>query len=542
MEAFTYEPIDLDRPAFRLLRLCKGEEFDGIQCEIFQAWLHGDDFVPYHALSYVWGDATLSSTVTIDGRTLGVTENLHLALAYLRREEVDRILWIDAICIDQGNKKERGHQVQQMGEIYSQAEEVIFWLGRGTYETAVLMDSLNQLEEQSLLCAHKTWNLADKGWVDLWQSLQPGLRRHHSDLANRQRRGLEFLLRRSYFKRVWILQEVANAKKAVLCSGSRSISAHIFALAPLLVHTRPKRHCQAVLDIMPGTSRKTSWWGESRDLYTLLLKFGGSEASDPRDMIYALLGISSDAQDTNILRPDYTKDIQDVIRDTTAFLFRPSIVSYATMPRFLGDLPFLNVTHFNDIVKTSDLMEVADSLKKRGLHMTITEDTTKAAARNETSGKEILELLLQQRGVEVKVTEEVVKAAAENKESGKTILELLLQQRGAEVKVTGEIVKAAARNQKSGKELLELLLQQRGAKVEWIVKVLVLDAEVEAFSFRRRVGEVTFKEEVIRTAARNCGCGAEIIEFLLQRCGTKVRREQALRPVVPVVEGTMCFR
>ena len=57
--------------------------------------------------------------------TLSITENLYLALQYLRLRDTDRILWVDAICIDQSNKKEQRHQVQQMGNTYSQADRVI---------------------------------------------------------------------------------------------------------------------------------------------------------------------------------------------------------------------------------------------------------------------------------------------------------------------------------------------------------------------------------------------------------------------------------
>ena len=52
MDVFKYEPIDLEGPAFRLLRLVKGREFD-IECELFQAWLYeGSAIVPYKALLY----------------------------------------------------------------------------------------------------------------------------------------------------------------------------------------------------------------------------------------------------------------------------------------------------------------------------------------------------------------------------------------------------------------------------------------------------------------------------------------------------------
>ncbi|KAF2174550.1 HET-domain-containing protein, partial [Zopfia rhizophila CBS 207.26] len=229
--------------------------------------------------------------------------------------------WVDVRCINQDNEKERGHQVQQMGNIYSQADQVIFWLGLETLATEVLMDSLKQLQEECIRHAYKdcSGSLAMRQY--LWLAVKPILRRQHLDLETLQRKGTELLLERPWFQRVWILQEVANANAAVVCTGNRSVPARIFALTPWLTGVRPKPHCQAVLDIMPGRSRKDSWWSQKRDLYTLLVKFNGSKASDERDMIYALLGISSDARDNDSLRADYTKSTQQVIHDAISFLF-----------------------------------------------------------------------------------------------------------------------------------------------------------------------------------------------------------------------------
>lgn len=91
--------------------------------------------VAYEALSYVWGSAELNHEVFVVGRRLRITTNLHVALVQLRSQVSDRIIWIDAVCIDQNNLKERGHQVQQMSKIYREAERVLFWLGPGTEDT-----------------------------------------------------------------------------------------------------------------------------------------------------------------------------------------------------------------------------------------------------------------------------------------------------------------------------------------------------------------------------------------------------------------------
>lgn len=426
MDIYVYEPIDLERPAFRLLQLLRGNG-PAIECILYQAYIDGIDTVPYDALSYTWGDTNKTSTVTVNGKTLGVTENLYSALQHLRLEDIDRVLWVDAICIDQGNEKERGHQVQQMCKIYSHAEEVVVWLGQPTEETNILMDCLRQLEENSLTHAHRHWDLAQ--WTTFWQLVPQN---PDFELS----KGLDLLLRRPWFRRVWILQEIANAKKASVRCGIKSVKARTFALAPSLIGIKPERHCQAVLDIMPGHLREETWWGESRDLYNLLLKFRESNASDPRDKVYALLGISSDAYDTDSLRPAYTKDLQAVICDTSLFLFGQSDVSYETMPQFLDDLTFRNSTSFLELVRRSNVREVELFIMRRGLEVSLSEDMIKAAAENQENGTKIINFLIQKRGSEITVTDGVIRAAARNRTSGRDIITLLFQKREGEFKLT----------------------------------------------------------------------------------------------------------
>ena len=108
---------------------------------------------------------------------------------------------------------------------------------------------------------------------------------------------------------MWILQEVAKAQSAVVCSGTRSISAHVFAHAPLLLDVETDTHVQSILDIIPGPARTNSWWNQERDLFNLLLKFRASEATDMRDMVFALLGLSTEPANHQLLRTDYKKSL-----------------------------------------------------------------------------------------------------------------------------------------------------------------------------------------------------------------------------------------
>lgn len=338
MKHFTYEPIDLDYPSFRLVRLFRGDQ-GSVQCELFHAQIHdAEDALEYEALSYTWGGQSKPCSIDINGRPFSVTESLFRALLYLRDEQVDRILWIDAICIDQENDIERGHQVRRMALIYKNARQVVIWLGLPTPETDLVFESMQHLEQLALDHACNDWRPADQRWHFLWSTVELSLKKMSGDHTIRQCEGFMMLLNRSWFKRIWVLQEVAKARSAKIVCGTMSVSARIFAITPPLLGIKPDFHSQAVLDIMPGPSRKHSWWFKNRDLYTLLSRFQASQATDERDLVYALLGISSDASDTSSLLPDYSKAVEDVVQDTVAFLFdshnSKGFVPFENIPRW----------------------------------------------------------------------------------------------------------------------------------------------------------------------------------------------------------------
>ena len=346
MTSFKYKPIGLEGPAFRLLRLLKGNDDDPIQVQLFESKLpQQEDVRDYAALSYTWGSKFRPCEIMVNGSKMTVTKNAYLALRDLRYREKDRILWIDALCIDQNNDKDRGEQVQQMGSIYSKAERVIIWLGEATYETDYVMHYMKQLEKEGTKHASNDQKISDKQWVNIWSAVVHSL---SADQRNLLVEGLQSLLRRNWFKRVWIIQEVASARVAQIACGGKSVSASIFARTLSLLEITPDPHCEPILDIMPGPLRNSSWWAKKRDLYTMLVKFCKSEATDPRDSIYALLGISSDACDTNFLRADYEKNLQDVIFNTTLFLLNFNELNTPkcsffdwTLPEFLGNLNLL---------------------------------------------------------------------------------------------------------------------------------------------------------------------------------------------------------
>jgi hypothetical protein len=514
MAAFQHEPIDFDGPAFRLLRLLQGSGL-GIECELFQASFASDDLIPYEALSYTWGGTELSASVQINHHTLAVTENLYLALQYLRSRDADRILWVDAICIDQGNSKERGHQVGQMGTIYSRADRVIFWLGPPTDDTDILMDSLKKLEEKSTQLPCSRWSLRDKRWTELWSSLQPHLKNQHWGLAIRQKAGLETLLTRPWFQRVWVLQEVANAKRALVSSGTRSLSARIFALGPVLLNTSPDPHCQAVLDIMPGPSRKDSWWNRKSDLYTLLQKFRNSKAGDPRDMIYALLDISSDTQNTDLLRADYDKSVEQVVQSAILFVFGLPNYHCRTISEFLQDFHSMNHASLRRLASLYDANHIAKFLEKRKYDVKITMVAVEAAAGNQEHGAEVMRVLLKQSKNLDPISMPVVRAAAENRRSGVEVMKILLEHQKLKFPVTEEVVAAAVKNLESGAQVMTLLLQQHGEAT--FQAAASCGETVMKFALQQEVTKAKVTRIVVQAAARNGDSGLALMKLLLEQ-------------------------
>jgi ankyrin repeat protein len=339
MGSYRYDPIDFDGCAFRLLRLCSGSDAP-IQCDLFDARL--DELIEYEALSYTWGDSERPIKIIIDGNPMLVTMNLFEALWDIRYPSKDRILWIDAICINQDDMKERGHQVKHMASIYKSAERVVVWLGQPSLDIRSVFRRMRQLEKIANEHAYHEWQLSDQRWQKLWSKVDPIL--HHDDVVDwlpQQRRGLQSILNHSWFTRVWIIQEIANARSATIVCGTATVSSRIFAAMPSILGIELDPHCQAIFDVMPGPLRKHSWWSQQRDLRTLMIKFRWSKASDQRDAVYALLGMSSDASKPELLLPNYELPVGDVVRHTLAFLIsiKDQHISAASLPQWtLPDL------------------------------------------------------------------------------------------------------------------------------------------------------------------------------------------------------------
>lgn len=129
MAPYTYQPLKAP-DEIRLLSLLphKQDPNKPIECRFQHVRLV--DQPQYEALSYTWGDQQVQHPVTVDttGKEVSVGRNCLSALRCLRRAEEPRLLWIDALCINQADNKEKASQVPIMGDIYTCARETIILL------------------------------------------------------------------------------------------------------------------------------------------------------------------------------------------------------------------------------------------------------------------------------------------------------------------------------------------------------------------------------------------------------------------------------
>lgn len=130
--------MSLDATGFRCLLLKRStDETSPIEC-VLHSFTITTQALHYEALSYSWGPPSSEGEqqyILCHGKKLAVSENCISALYHLRQKYCDRLLWIDAICIDQTSIEDKNQQLQVMGLIYEKAAKVIVWLGPSTAES-----------------------------------------------------------------------------------------------------------------------------------------------------------------------------------------------------------------------------------------------------------------------------------------------------------------------------------------------------------------------------------------------------------------------
>jgi len=135
---YAYSPMS-DPDETRVLHLSAGHRDEAL-CGRLES-VHLDDSPSFEALSYEWGNPALTRIIHLqDGSSVRITESLYSALSDLRREDRDRIIWADGVCVNQADISERGRQVALMGSIYRRAERVVTYIGPERDNSSLAID------------------------------------------------------------------------------------------------------------------------------------------------------------------------------------------------------------------------------------------------------------------------------------------------------------------------------------------------------------------------------------------------------------------
>lgn len=357
-KAYSYDDCPLHEGHIRLLFLRpSGNPDDDIFIELrtypIEDLVRHSKKYQFTALSYNWGEGAETNVVFVDReatsdsasnqkvsdvafafkrrmRMFTVRPNLYAFLKQFRHPTQLVALWIDRVCINQASNLEKQDQVSRMGRIYSTATNVSIWLGPADQEgkTDRAMDFVSMILEGPEEKLHDQYAM---NWSDLL-----------------------LLMRRRWFSRRWIIQELALSKNAEVRCGSKRVhwrdfsdAVSIFALhfdeILKIIKRRPDldKSLEGIKDMQPFGARilvdvlsntfqrhvDGSIYTPRQGLESLISSLSTFETSDPRDTVYTLLNLCKEAfelpsqgyrnenrrhRENQPPVPDYTLDLLEV--------------------------------------------------------------------------------------------------------------------------------------------------------------------------------------------------------------------------------------
>jgi hypothetical protein len=270
-----YSPLPHDGDSFRLLRVLPSPiSISRIRCELYTASISREED-KYIAGSYVWGPPEPSKPIVINGKSFQVRSNLFRFLRAFRSRHRSQVIWIDAICINQDDIHERGHQVQEMKRIYSNAKCVYCWL-----------NLKNAMPYTSIFSSHRVKDLL------YW-------RRRDERRCLRHEKQAGYLIQAEYWSRIWIVQEFLLAKDLTLLMGSRRLSARRFEIIMRHWTENPPDGINLSNASFLVSFRRGHLSREFEQMFTL---FADMLCSLPQDAVFALLGLVGErTKDTELI-------------------------------------------------------------------------------------------------------------------------------------------------------------------------------------------------------------------------------------------------
>ncbi|KAI1346384.1 HET-domain-containing protein [Xylaria sp. FL0043] len=200
-----YQYIPLHHGRIRVLELSPGPFDSPIHCHLKLTSLRISRR-KFDAVSYTWAGQTRRNTILCGPShdQLQVTDNCYNILLHLRDTATPRIVWIDAICLNQNDMSEKSSQVRIMGDIYAAARQTIIFLGEQTDDSQILFQHILARSSQQ-----SRQNIE-------YSPLQPASTIDATKLT-------ELLFRRAWFCRIWVVQELARSSNPIFMCGRHAV-------------------------------------------------------------------------------------------------------------------------------------------------------------------------------------------------------------------------------------------------------------------------------------------------------------------------------
>ncbi|GAB1741780.1 hypothetical protein NU219Hw_g7189t1 [Hortaea werneckii] len=319
-----YQPLDNESLEIRLLTVYPATDPSEVpvKCSLSHANLSKEPKPEYETISYTWGKSTERKTVIIDDISLEVPVSAERAIRRMRLRDQERVLWIDAICVNQADTSERNHQVGIMAEIYSNTTQGLIWLGEADDSTEKALESISAACAE--LGAKTNHDLYAEAVGDTSHLLEPlGFA---PDFA-----ALVCFFQLPWFGRRWVIQEALLAPSSQCIIGKLEISwANTLRGTVWILHKARllpgyEGFVQAAISVlyiwvMAGNMQA----GKHLSLEYIMSSSLGSKVGDERDTIYALLGLWLKLQHQTkphpLLAPDYHKSPEAAICDATRYI------------------------------------------------------------------------------------------------------------------------------------------------------------------------------------------------------------------------------
>jgi hypothetical protein len=356
-----YASLDA-RDTFRLIELLPGWSGD-LRCHLHVRKLT-KSMGSYEALSYTWDteyENECVNEIICNGHKQLIHQNLYEALQTLRRPHESRLLWIDAICIDQNNTAEKSQQVKIMGTIFAKAQRVLIWIGQredkclcGEFTLSSSSETISEVFAG--ICSIMNKWLTHNGRDDLvaayserhdkvdnlvedkaWNKNIFGRHAVHEDKdtglgvgTNTLQKIVDFFSRRWFF-RIWVIQEVVLSSNAQVVWGTYNIAWDWVGLAAAIIQANSSSLSFLGYSSIPNGLMNAFLMYRLSASQTCLppLKFSFVQvlqltqqfaSTNAHDRIYGLLGLKTTDSVAATIEPNYDMNVMEVYENVARLI------------------------------------------------------------------------------------------------------------------------------------------------------------------------------------------------------------------------------